>query len=202
MAQARLVLASTSPFRAALLERLGMPFLRADPQVDETPLPQESPQALVMRLAEAKARAVAPAYPDALIIGSDQMAWIDGQILGKPGNRENTIAQLLQLSGKVVTFYTGLCLFHSSTGKAQVHCEPFQVQFRALSQLQIERYVDRERPFQCAGGFKSEGLGITLFESLKGEDPNALIGLPLIRLVSMLQLEGIDPLTADPAGAA
>ncbi len=199
MAQARLVLASTSPFRAALLARLGIPFLRADPQVDETPLLQEAPQALVTRLAEAKARAVVPSYPDALIIGSDQVAWLDGQILGKPGDRENTIAQLQQLSGQTVTFYTGLCLLHSSTNKAQVHCEPFRVRFRSLSQVQIERYVDREQPFQCAGGFKSEGLGIALFESLEGNDPNALIGLPLIRLVSLLQAAGMDPLTANSA---
>jgi MAF protein len=187
----RLVLASTSPFRQSLLARLGVPFDTASPEADEQAHPGEAPRQLVQRLASLKAHAVEKLYPDALIIGSDQVACIDGDILGKPGNRENAIAQLERASGRTVSFHTGLCLLNSRSGVEQVVCEPFTVHFRKLDREQIERYVDKEEPFGCAGSFKSEGLGITLFRRLEGEDPNALIGLPLIRLVDMLAQEGV-----------
>lgn len=196
MAHLPLILASTSPFRRALLERLGLPFRTADPHVDEAPLPGETPEELVLRLAEAKARAVSVENPAALIIGSDQVACIDERILGKPGTRARAVEQLEGASGRSVIFVTGLCLFNSATGKAQTACEPFRVHFRRLSRAQIEAYLEREQPFSCAGSFKSEGLGIALFRRLEGDDPNALIGLPLIRLIDMLQEEGVDVLTA------
>ncbi len=186
-----LVLASTSPFRRELLEKLGLPFSTAAPDVDESQQENESPVQLVQRLAEAKARAVAEKFPHALIIGSDQVACVDGEILGKPGNRENAIAQLTAMAGKTVEFHTGLCLYNSEIARAQVLCEPFHVHFRKLNSAQIERYVDHEQPFNCAGSFKSEGMGITLFRKLEGDDPNALVGLPLIRLVEMLDKEGM-----------
>lgn len=187
-----IVLASTSPFRRELMQRLGVPFVTASPDADETRRPQESPQELVMRLASAKAQAVAGDHPAALIIGSDQVACVDGMVVGKPGDRGRAIAQLSRASGRPVVFYTGLCLLNATTGRTQICCEPFRVHFRMLSQDQIEGYVDRERPFNCAGSFKSEGLGIALFERLEGDDPNALVGLPLIRLVSLLEAEGVD----------
>lgn len=187
----RLVLASTSPFRRELLARFALPFEVAAPAIDESRLPGESPEALVLRLSEAKARAVANQFRDALVIGSDQVAALDGEVLGKPGNRERAIRQLTQASGRRVTFLTGLSLVDARSGRADTICEPFHVHFRALSNEQIARYVDREQPFNCAGSFKSEGYGITLFERLEGDDPNALIGLPLIRLVAMLGREGV-----------
>jgi MAF protein len=147
---------------------------------------------MVLRLAEAKARAVALAHLDALIIGSDQVACIDEMVLGKPGGRMRAIEQLTRSAGRQVVFYTGLCLLDAATGRAQTHCEPFRVHFRSLSREQIEGYVDREQPFDCAGSFKSEGLGIALFERLEGADPNALVGLPLISLLRMLEAEGFD----------
>jgi MAF protein len=186
-----LVLGSTSPFRKELLDKLGLPFSTAAPDVDETRHKGETPTDLVMRLSEAKARAVAEGYSEALIIGSDQVACVEEQILGKPGNRENAIAQLSAMVSKTVTFHTGLCLLNSRTNDAQVLCEPFHVHFRQLSTTQIKRYVDKEQPFNCAGSFKSEGLGITLFRKLEGDDPNTLVGLPLIRLVEMLNKEGV-----------
>lgn len=189
---ANLVLASTSPYRAQLLTRLGLPFETASPEVDESPFPGEAPEELVTRLARAKAEAVASSHPNSLVVGSDQVAVVEGGIVGKPGDRDNAIRQLQQASGKSVRFLTGLCLFNSRSGRAQVACEPFQVHFRKLSQEQVVRYVDRERPFNCAGSFKSEGLGIVLFERFEGDDPNALIGLPLIRLVDMLTNEGVE----------
>jgi MAF protein len=192
-----LVLASTSPFRRQLLERLGLEFTAEAPQIDETRRSGEPPEAMVVRLAAAKARAVAPKHPQALVIGSDQVAAIDGRLLGKPGDRARAIEQLGHCSGRTVTFHTGLCLLDAGRGRAQTRCEPFRVHFRALSRAQIEGYVDRERPFECAGSFKSEGLGIALFERLEGDDPNTLIGLPLIRLVTMLAAEGIDVLACD-----
>ncbi len=191
-----LVLASTSPFRRELLARLGLPFDAAAPDVDETQQPGESAQGLVLRLAEAKARAVATRYTDALIIGSDQVASIGGKVLGKPGDRAHAIAQLEEASGRTALFRTGLCLLDVGSGRAQLHCEPFKVHFRTLTPAQITHYVDREQPFNCAGSFKSEGLGIALFEALEGADPNALIGLPLIRLIDMLASEGVDVLAS------
>ncbi len=187
----QLVLASTSPFRSQLLQRLGMPFVTTAPNIDEAPLADEQPPDLVQRLSREKARAAAAGHANALIIGSDQVACIDGSIVGKPGNRKRAIVQLQQASGNQLTFYTGLSLLNSGSGRYQTICEPFLVQFRTLSLEQIERYVDAEQPFNCAGSFKSEGLGITLFERLQGDDPNALIGLPLIRLVNMLHNEGV-----------
>jgi MAF protein len=177
-----------------------VPFTAASPDADETRRPDEPPQDLVQRLALAKAGAVAPAHPDALIIGSDQVACIDDRVLGKPGNRERAIEQLTGASGREVVFYTGLCLLNAVTGRTQVCCEPFRVHFRRLSRPRIEGYLDREQPFNCAGSFKSEGLGIALFERLEGDDPNALVGLPLIRLIGMLESEGMDllgPLDTD-----
>jgi len=190
----KLVLGSTSPFRKELLARLGLPFETASPRTDEARLPGESAEQLVCRLSEAKARSLAEAFQDALIIGSDQVACVDGEILGKPGDRERAIQQLGRLSGKRVSFFTGLCLYNSATDRARVLCEPFYVHFRRLSPDQIARYVERERPYNCAGSFKSEALGIALFERLEGNDPNALIGLPLIRLVTLLGAEGMEVL--------
>jgi MAF protein len=187
----RLVLASTSPYRLAVLKKLPLSFDTDSPDIDESPLPDESPQQLVNRLAEAKARAVGPRHPHSLIIGSDQVAVLNGKILGKPGNHDNAVKQLRNASGQKVEFKTGLCLLNSDTGQAQVACVPFTVQFRRLSDAQIERYLAHEQPYNCAGSFKSEGLGITLFEQLQGDDPNTLIGLPLIELVRMLDNEGI-----------
>ena len=187
----QLILASTSVYRNQLLQKLGLPFATAAPDVDESRLEDETPQQLVMRLAEAKAKAVAQQFPDALIIGSDQVAVIGDQILGKPGNFENAVAQLRAAAGKQVDFKTGLCLYNSATQHGQTRCETYSVLFRQLSDVQIKSYVRREQPYDCAGSFKSEGLGITLFERLMGDDPNTLVGLPLIMLVRMLDKEGI-----------
>jgi len=186
-----LVLASTSPFRRELLGKLNLAFEVDAPEVDEQHRPDETPEQLVLRLAEEKAKAVARQHPDALVIGSDQVACIDQQILGKPGNRDRAIEQLSLASGKQVTFYTGLCLYNSATGQVQSSCELFHVHFRELDKPQIERYLDAEQPYNCAGSFKSEGLGIALFSRLEGDDPNTLIGLPLIRLIGFLEKEGI-----------
>lgn len=186
-----LILASTSPYRRELLSRLGLAFEVANPKTDESPQPGELPEALSLRLAEAKAKAVAGQFPDALIIGSDQVATVDGRIYGKPGNHERAVAQLQELSGKTVNFYTGLCLFNAKTGKADVRGIPTLVTFRQLSLEEIEHYLRREPAYNCAGSAKSEGLGIALLESIHGDDPNALIGLPLIALCSMLKRHGI-----------
>ncbi len=187
-----LILASSSPYRRELLSRLGMEFSSVSPEVDESHLPDESVETLVMRLAQNKAQKIAETHPDALIIGSDQVATIDGQILGKPGSHARAVTQLMQASGKRVSFFTGLCLLNSASGKCQLACEPFHVDFRVLSRQQIENYLGREQPYNCAGSFKSEGLGITLFQRMQGDDPASLIGLPLIRLVDMLQKEGVE----------
>lgn len=190
----RLLLASTSAYRKMLLEKLHLPFICAAPHVDETPLSGENAEALVLRLAAAKAQALALAYPDTLIIGSDQVCVIDGKITGKPHAEDNARAQLRQASGKTVTFYTGLALYNSRSSHLQAVCEPFHVHFRTLSDAEITTYVRLEQPLNCAGSFKSEGLGIALFDKLEGRDPNALIGLPLIALLEMLRAEGINPL--------
>ena len=187
----RLVLASTSPFRKELLTKLHVEFVTDNPRVDESPQAGETPAQLVARLAEAKARAVGQRHPDALIIGSDQVAVNGEVILGKPGDHARATEQLRQASGKRITFLTGLALFNSTTGKCQVTVEPFSVVFRQLSDEQIEHYLRREQPYNCAGSFKSEGLGIALFQRLEGDDPNALIGLPLIRLIEMLNRERV-----------
>ena len=190
----QLVLASTSSFRKTLLEKLGLPFITAAPEVDETPQPDESATDLVQRLAAAKARALAVNYPEHLIIGSDQVCVIDGKITGKPHTEERACAQLRQASGHSVIFYTGLALFDSRNNNLKVICEPFSVDFRLLTEQEIINYVHKEQPLNCAGSFKSEGLGITLFDRLTGRDPNTLVGLPLIALCEMLREAGMDPL--------
>ena len=189
-----IVLASTSPFRRSLLEKLGLPFITAAPEVDETPQPGENARQLVTRLAQAKAQALKERYPEHLIIGSDQVCVLNNQIAGKPHSEENAVRQLLQARGTIVTFYTGLALYNSANGQLQTLCEPFDVHFRHLTEEEIRRYVQKEQPLNCAGSFKSEGLGITLFERLEGKDPNTLVGLPLISLCEMLRKEGCNPL--------
>ncbi len=191
-----LILASTSPYRRVLLEKLGVTFECAAPNVDESPQPGESPRHLVVRLAQEKAKSLAARFPDHLIIGSDQVCVLDGIITGKPHTEENARQQLLKACGSIVTFYTGLALYNSSTGHLQTECEPFDVHFRHLSEQEIDDYVRKERPLNCAGSFKSEGLGIALFERLDGRDPNALVGLPLIALCQMLRRENYNPLMA------
>jgi septum formation protein len=187
----QLVLASTSPFRRSILEKLGLPFDCHAPEVDETPHPNETPSQLVERLSIAKAQAVATHLKEGLVIGSDQVAVIDNDILGKPGNHENAVAQLGRASGKTVTFLTGLALVNATTGSIQAEVVPFKVVFRQLTLKQIDNYLNAEQPYNCAGSFKSEGMGIALFERLEGDDPNTLIGLPLIRLIRMLEKEGV-----------
>jgi len=187
----RLILASTSPFRHQLLARLELPFEIRAPEVDENPSPGEDAATLAARLAEAKACSVAAQESTALVIGSDQVAVLAGEILGKPGAHDRAVAQLSKAAGKNVDFLTGLCLIDSLSGKTQLDVIPFRVVFRHLSAQQIENYLRRETPYQCAGSFKSEGLGIALFERLEGADPTSLIGLPLIRLIQMLETEGV-----------
>ncbi len=202
----KLVLASTSRYRKSLLERLGLPFETMAPDVDETPLPQEAPEMLVSRLSKAKAQAVAGKLTEALVIGSDQLVAVDGDVLGKPGTEEKARAQLARLSGREVTFLTGLCLAPAGSAQgspqddavvpAEFELIETPVRFRALSAAQIADYVAREQPLDCAGAFKSEGLGIALFERIGGDDPNALIGLPLIALCGMLERAGLPVLGA------
>jgi septum formation protein len=187
----KLVLASSSPFRRELLARLLVPFDVVVPDVDETQNPLETPQALVERLAISKAQAVAARCPGALVIGSDQVAVHDGKIVGKPHTHERAVAQLKAASGKVVMLYTGLALVNSASGRIQSEVVPYRVVFRSLSEAQIENYLRKEQPYHCAGSVKSEGLGVALLERFDGEDPATLIGLPLIRLVRMLENEGL-----------
>lgn len=189
-----LVLASTSPFRRELLARLGLTFQVANPETDETPLPGETPEALALRLSEAKARAVAAQFPGALIIGSDQVAVSDGEIFGKPGNHERAVAQLKKLRGKTVNFFTGLCLLDTRNNQAHVRGIPTLVTFRDLSDSEIEAYLKREPAYNCAGSAKSEGLGIALIARLEGSDPNALVGLPLIALCDLFRETGLQVL--------
>ncbi len=190
-----LYLASTSVYRKALLEKLTNNFHTAKPEVDESPLVGETPTELVLRLAEAKARAIANNLSEGLVIGSDQVAVFAGKILGKPHTADNAYAQLRSFSGNAVTFLTGLAVVDAQSQKASVCLEPFVVHFRPLTDSEIHTYITREQPLNCAGSFKSEGLGITLFEKLEGNDPNSLIGLPLIRLHAMLKEFGRDLLT-------
>lgn len=188
-----LLLASSSPYRRELLGRLQLPFSWQSPSIDESRHEGETAIDLVKRLAEEKARALAASHPEHLIIGSDQIAVLgDGQILGKPHDLPRARQQLRAASGNSVTFLTGLALLNSNTDKCQVDYVPFTVHFRPLSDEQILRYLQREQPFDCAGSFKSEGLGISLFRSTEGEDATSLIGLPLIRLVDMLMNEGVE----------
>jgi len=187
----QIILGSTSPYRKELLQRFGLAFESAAPDIDETRRAGETPQALVARLAEQKAKAVARNYTDALIIGSDQVAVLNNEVLGKPGNHETAVVQLSKASGETVAFYTGICLFNTTTNNLQVDVVQFNVIFRKLNRDQIEHYLKAEQPYDCAGSFKSEGLGVALFERMEGEDPSALIGLPLIRLCRMLEQEGV-----------
>lgn len=189
-----LYLASTSVYRQQLLSKLTSHFQAIKPQVDETPLAGENASQLVSRLALAKAQAVAAGLKSGLVIGSDQIAVFDNTIIGKPHTVANACAQLRRFSGQTVTFLTGLALINAATVSQQVIIEPFKVQFRPLSDTEIKAYVDKELPLDCAGSFKSEGLGISLFSKLSGDDPNSLIGLPLIRLNQMLLNEGVNVL--------
>ncbi len=189
----KLVLASTSRYRAALLERLLLPFDQLSPGVDETPLNNETPQALAARLSEAKARAGLALRPEAAIIGSDQVASVLGQVLGKPGNFDTACSQLARCSNQTAHFYTGLCVI-TPDGSANTTVVDTKVTFRELSQAEIERYLQLEEPYDCAGSFKCESLGISLFKSLQSDDPTALEGLPLIALTGILRGIGLDPL--------
>jgi MAF protein len=188
----QLILASSSRYRRKLISQLGLEFSVDSPHVDETALAGETTAEQVVRLACLKARTVASNKENALVIGSDQLAECDGETLGKPGEHQKALTQLRRLTGRTVTFQTGLCLLNTTTGRMQAQAVPFQVRFRALPDESLDRYLRREQPYDCAGSFKSEGLGITLFEWLRGDDPNALIGLPLITLVTMLRAEGIE----------
>ena len=187
----RLILASTSRYRASLLKRLGLNFECIAPKTDESPFENETPKALAERLAIAKASAVAQQH-NGLVIGSDQVAVFNNTIIGKPHTFDKACQQLRLFSGQKVTFFTGLAVINAASGKQQVVVEPFAVHFRNLSDAEITAYVQKEQPLDCAGSFKSEGLGISLFSRLEGDDPNSLIGLPLIRLNQMLMNEGIN----------
>ncbi|WP_297365995.1 Maf family nucleotide pyrophosphatase [Thauera sp.] len=187
----KIVLASTSAYRRMLLERLQLPFETDRPETDETAHPGETPAATAERLALDKAYAVAARWPDALVIGSDQVAHRGDEIFGKPGTEARAIAQLQRMRGQTVVFHTALAVLNTRSGHAQVAGVPTQVRFRDLDDDEIRRYVERERPLDCAGSAKSEGLGITLLEAMSGDDPTALIGLPLIALSRMLRAEGV-----------
>lgn len=195
MSEKPLLLASSSPYRKELMERLQLPFSSTSPDIDETPRAGEAAEDLAVRLATSKARALAPGFPGHWIIGSDQVAALaDGTLLSKPGSHENARRQLEQSSGQRVNFFTGLTLLDADSGKLQTCCEPFTVLFRELSPNEIEAYLRKETPYDCAGSFKMEGLGITLFRELQGRDPNSLVGLPLIALCTMLTTWGRSPL--------
>ena len=186
-----LVLGSTSRYRRELLQRLGLPFTVAGPDVDETPLQGEAPRALALRLALAKAHAVAAQHPDAVVIGSDQVADLRGQPLGKPGTHERASAQLQRMSGETVIFQTAVAVVCAATGFEQVDLAPVEVRFRTLTGDEIERYLHAEQPYDCAGSAKSEGLGISLLDAILSDDPTALVGLPLIRTCRMLRAAGL-----------
>ena len=186
-----ILLASGSVYRRELLARLRLPFDYAAPEIDESPRPNESGTALASRLAQQKAQTLASRYPEHLIIGSDQVAVLDEQLIGKPGTFERAREQLRAASGRSVCFLTGLCLHNARSGRSQVDCIPFTVHFRELDDARIERYLRAEQPYDCAGSFKCEALGISLFRRTEGDDITSLVGLPLIRLVDMLEAEGI-----------
>lgn len=186
-----LILASTSPYRRELLARLGLPFETQAPAVDETPLPGEAPRELALRLARAKAQDVARHHPQALVIGSDQVADLHGQPLGKPGSHERARAQLSRMSGQTVLFHTAVSLACAARGLLQTEIATVRVRFRELDAASIERYLRAEQPYDCAGSAKSEGLGIALLEAIESDDPTALIGLPLIRTAALLRTAGL-----------
>jgi septum formation protein len=190
--QRRLILGSSSPFRKELLQRLHLPFETCSPDIDESRLADETAEAYVKRLSLKKAKAIAEQFDDALVIGSDQCSVLEGNIRGKPYTHENAIKQLQESAGNTVSFLTGLCLYDTKSKDYQLDLIPFHVEFRSLSTHEIEAYLQAEQPYNCAGSFKSEGLGITLFKSMQGNDPTALIGLPLIRLSEMLRSTGIN----------
>ena len=190
----RLILASTSRYRAELLGRLGLPFTTAAPDVDESPRPDEAPRERALRLARAKAGAVASRYPDAWVIGSDQVAHLDGRILDKPGDSARARAQLAEQSGRSVEFHTAVVLHRQTPPGAVEHVDRTVVRFRPLTAIEIARYVEKDKPFDCAGGFRSEGLGAALFASMETTDPAALVGLPVIWLAGALRAAGLDPL--------
>lgn len=187
----RLILASSSPFRKAILDKINLPYAAVSPDIDETRFESETPQHYVARLSREKAEALRAEYPDALIIGSDQTAIINGKTIGKPGNFDNAFRQLSDASGRKITFLTGLTLLNSSNGVCETEVIPFHVHFRTLTPTMIENYLKAEQPYNCAGSFKAEGLGIALFDRLEGDDPNTLIGLPLIHLIRMLEKQGL-----------
>ena len=186
-----IILASSSEYRRQLLQKLLIPFNSISPKIDETALGDEKPHQTALRLAQEKAKKIAADYPHALVIGCDQVATLDGIELGKPMNHQNATKQLQMMRGHEVTFHSALCLYNAATGNMQTDVVPYLVRFRQLSDEQIESYLTKEQPYQCAGSAKSEGLGIALMERMIGEDPNALIGLPLIKLITMLQNEGV-----------
>ena len=194
MSAPRLILASTSRYRAELLRRLQLPFEALAPGVDETPLPGEAPAALAQRLALAKAQAVAAQHPDAVVIGSDQVADLEGQAIGKPHTHERAVAQLSAMSGRSVVFQTAVAVVRAAAGVAEVRLSPVVVRFRELSADEIETYLRREQPYDCAGSAKSEGLGIALLRSVESSDPTSLIGLPLSTVCELLRRAGLDPL--------
>lgn len=187
----KLILASSSIYRRELLEKLQLPFSCMSPDVDETPLINETPSETALRLAKNKAMKIAQSHPDALIIGCDQVAVLDDIELGKPLQHDKAVAQLKLMRGREVNFYTALCLYNAKSNKMQAENVVYVVKFKSLSDAQIESYLTKEQPYHCAGSAKSEGLGIVLMESMIGEDPNALIGLPLIKLINMLENEGV-----------
>lgn len=186
-----LILASSSEYRRQLLQKLLIPFSSISPKIDETALQGEKPHDTALRLAQEKAKKIGAEYLNALVIGCDQVATLDGEQLGKPLNHQNATKQLQSMRGREVTFHSALCLYNAATGNMQAEVVPYLVRFRQLTDEQIENYLTKEQPYQCAGSAKSEGLGIALLERMIGEDPNALIGLPLIKLVTMLQNEGV-----------
>jgi septum formation protein len=187
----QLVLASTSRYRRELLARLGLPFDIASPDVDETPVVGEAPQDTAARLAHAKALAVAGRFPQALIIGSDQVAVLGAEHLDKPGSHARALAQLRAMCGKEVVFHTGVCVLNAANGRSDVRVVPYSVRFRDYTDAQIESYLRREQPYDCTGSAKAEGLGIALIAEMRGDDPNALVGLPLIALTEMLAAQGV-----------
>lgn len=187
----QLILASSSIYRRELLERLQLSFSVVVPDVDETPLPDEKPEETALRLAQVKARKIGDLHPKALVIGCDQVATLDGLQLGKPLTHDNAVKQLTLMRGRTVFFHSALCLFNAASGNMQAEDVIYEVRFRQLTDAQIENYLRLEQPYHCAGSAKSEGLGIALMEYMRGDDPNALIGLPLISLISMLQKEGV-----------
>ncbi len=186
-----LILASSSKYRRELLHKLQIPFNSVSPKVDETAQINEKPHETALRLAQDKAKKIGKKHPHALVIGCDQVATLDGVELGKPGNHQNATKQLQMMRGREVTFHSALCLYNAATGNMQAEVVPYLVRFRQLSDVQIDSYLTKEQPYHCAGSAKSEGLGIILIERMIGEDPNALIGLPLIKLITMLQNEGV-----------